>query len=81
VVAADFTGGPSHVKGAFGVGFADDGLAAVTLDPRASAALQGPLAGLAPCQRIPRRHHRTLFEGPQHRGLDDGVELAGLATG
>ena len=40
VVAADCTGGHSRVKGAFGVGFAEDGLAAVRLDPRASAALR-----------------------------------------
>ena len=60
VVAADFTGGHSRVKGAFGVGFAEDGLAAVPLDPRASAALRtvdygqaaacpGPAATTEPC--------------------------------
>jgi hypothetical protein len=48
-VAADCTGGPSCLKGACGVGFADDGPGAVTLDPRASATLRRPLkGGLAP---------------------------------
>jgi hypothetical protein len=62
VVAADCTGGPSCVKGAFGVGFAEDGLAAVPLDPRASTALRTVVTGrLAPALPCARRHHRTLL--------------------
>jgi hypothetical protein len=61
VVAADCTGGPSRVKGAFGVGFADR---FATLDTRASAALsQAPTGQAGACPSHARRHHRTLLVG------------------